>query len=219
MPFRELPGVTPCRFRKGERIIKAGDPVEYVYYLVKGSVNREMVTNKGYESIFSCKRTADLADSLIGILTLYNKTYNSVSRYDFIARTDCQCYRIPKEECKQYLRNHPALLEEVLSHAVREHANVVDLFLARREGSGTARLCMLLLERAKPDAEGKLTVSKKLTNIEIGKLLSIHKVTVSRMLRALREEGTIEKTEQGIVILNELRMKQYADNTQTLEYE
>ena len=96
MPFRELPGATPCRFRKGERIIKAGDPVEYVYYLVKGSVNREMVTNKGYESIFSCKRTADLADSLIGILTLYNKTYNSISRYDFIARTDCQCYRIPK---------------------------------------------------------------------------------------------------------------------------
>ena len=111
------------------------------------------------------------------------------------------------------------MLEEVLSHAVREHANVVDLFLARREGSGTARLCTLLLERAKPDAEGKLTVSKKLTNIEIGKLLSIHKVTVSRMLRALREEGTIEKTEQGIVILDELRMKQYADNTQTLEYE
>ena len=219
MPFRELPGATLCRFRKGERIIKAGDPVEYVYYLVKGTVNREMITNKGYESIFACKRTADLADSLIGILTLYNKTYNTLSRYDFIARTDCQCYRIPKEECKEYLRNHPVLLEEVLSHAVREHANVVDLFLARREGSGTARLCTLLLARAKPDAEGKLTVSKKLTNIEIGKLLSIHKVTVSRMLRALREEGTIEKTEQGIVILDELRMKQYADNTQTLEYE
>ena len=71
MPFRELPGVTPCRFRKGERIIKAGDPVEYVYYLVKGSANREMVTNKGYESIFSCKRTADLADSLIELVAYW----------------------------------------------------------------------------------------------------------------------------------------------------
>ena len=219
MPFRELPGATPCRFRKGELLIKAGEPTEYVYYLTKGVVYREMTTEKGYESIFSRKRTTDMADSLIGILALYNKTSGNVSKYDFVAHTECVCYRIPKEECKQYLRNHPALLEEVLSHAVREHANVVDLFLARREGSGTARLCTLLLERAKPDAEGKLTVSKKLTNIEIGKLLSIHKVTVSRMLRALREEGTIEKTEQGIVILDELRMKQYADNTQTLEYE
>ena len=36
MPFRELPGATPCRFRKGELLIKAGEPTEYVYYLTKG---------------------------------------------------------------------------------------------------------------------------------------------------------------------------------------
>ena len=218
MPFRELPGAVQCRFRKGERIIKMGEPTEYIYYLVKGTVYRELVTDKGYESIFSRKRTEDIADSLIGVLALYNKRKGTVSRYDFIAHTDCVCYRVPKDVCMEYLRNHPVLLEQVLQHAMNEYTQIMDLFLSRRDGSAAARLCVLLLERAKETEDG-LMISRKCTNVEISKLLSIHKVTVSRMLRALKEEGTVERSTAGLRILRPERLKQYAENEAILEYE
>ena len=219
MPFRDLPGVTKCRFKKGETILKAGEPVEYVYYLTKGTVYREMITAKGYESILSCKKASDVADALVGVLTLYNMTHNAISRYSFIAHTDCTCYQIPRDVCKTYLREHPDLLERVLSHAMREYTQLMNLFMSQREGSGAARLCALLLERAKQNAEGTLVVPKKCTNVELSKLLSIHKVTVSRMIRALREEGVVERVEVGMIVLQPERLKQYADNEDTLIYE
>jgi CRP-like cAMP-binding protein len=217
MPFRELPGAIPCRFRKGELLIKAGEPTEYVYYLTKGVVYREMTTEKGYESIFSRKRTTDMADSLIGILALYNKTSGNVSKYDFVAHTECVCYRIPKDACMEYLRANPALLEMILSFAMREYTHVLDLFLAKRDGSVGSRLCKVLLNWSKETEEGRI-VSRKCTNVEMAKLLSIHKVTVSRMLRALKEDGCIERTGVGLRILDADRLQQYANNELILEY-
>ena len=218
MPFRDLLGVTQCRFKKGEKLIVAGEEIEYIYYLIKGTVYRELVTAKGYEGIFACKKSEDIADALVGILSLYNKTGSVGSRYDFVAHTDCICYRIPKDVCMEYLRNHPALLESVLVHAVREHAKMTQLFLARREGTATSQLCSILLQRAK-ETENGLVVPRKLTNVEISKLISVHKVTVSRMLRALREEGTVERTADGLLILQPERLRHYAENIAILEYE
>ncbi len=219
MPFRELPGAALCRFRKGEHIIRAGEPIEYIYYLTKGTVYREIVTDKGYESILSRKGgSGDVSSLLVGILAAYNRNSRSISSSDFVARTDCSAYKIPVEVCKEYLRQNPALLEDALYCAMDEYTRVLSLFQSRRDGNGMSRLCALLLERANASDDG-LVVPRKCTNIEMSKLLSIHKVTVSRMLRALREEGTIEKSEKGLVILDPVRMKQYAENIQTLEYD
>lgn len=218
MPFRDLPGVVPCRFRRGECIIKAGEPIDYLYYLTKGTVYREVVTDKGYESILTRISGSSVIQSLVGILAVYNQNSGNVSSSDFFAHTDCTAYRIPVEVAKNYLRQHPELLEEVVIHAMNEYTKILTMFQSRREGSASARLCALLLERAKETEEGFL-VSRKCTNVEISKLLSIHKVTVSRMLRALKEEGVVERSTSGLLILQPNRLKQYADNELLLEYE
>lgn len=218
MPFRELPGVVQCRFRKGERIMKAGEPIEYIYYLTKGTVYREVVTDKGYESILSRKGSSNIVASLVGILAVYNRNNNNTTNSDFFAYTDCTAYRVPVNVCTEYLRQHPDLLEEVVRCGMDEYTRVLNLFQSRRDGSGSARLCALLLERAKKTENG-LMVPSKCTNVEISKLLSFHKVTVSRMLRALKDEGTVERSTAGLIILRPDRLKQYADNELTLAYE
>ena len=219
MPFRDLPGVTQCKFKKGERLIRAGEPIDYIYYLIKGSVYREVVTDKGYESTLSRKGGSnDVASSLVGILALYNRNTGSASTSDFVAHTDCLAYRIPAETCKEYLRQHPLLLEGVLHCSMDEYHRVLNMFQSRREGSGSARLCALLLERARETEHGSV-VPRKCTNVELSKLLSIHKVTVSRMLRALKEEGVVERTSEGLALLDLERLQQYAANEIELEYE
>lgn len=66
MKFTDLPGIEPCFFKKGEILIADGDRVDHVYYLRKGTVYREIVTDTGIESILSCKEGGGLTDSLIG---------------------------------------------------------------------------------------------------------------------------------------------------------
>ncbi len=161
-----------------------------------------------------------MAQALIGILAAYNNNNNNISTSDFVARTDCVCYRIPTETCKEYLKKHPDLLEEILYHAMDEYHNLLKLFEMRRDGSAGARLCSLLLERANWNEEEQvLAVSKKCTNVEISKLLGIHKVTVSRMLRTLKDDKAVERRPIGMVILDSDRLKQYADNEIELDYE
>lgn len=193
--------------------------MDAVYYLIKGTVYRELINDKGHESILSRKNNADVADALVGVLSLYNPTHGAFSRYNFIAHTDCTCYRIPGEVCKAYLRSNPELLERVIQHSMREYNQILNLFQTHKEGMASAKLCALLLERAKETEDGLRIVPRKCTNVELSKLLSVHKVTVSRMIRALREEGVVERATEGLVLLQPERLKRYAENKEVLIYE
>lgn len=217
MPFRDLPGVTQCRFRRGDYLIRVGESVEYIYYLLKGTVYREAVTEHGRERILSSKASGSIVESLIGILILYRRPDAGVSSNDFIAHTNCTCYRIPKDVCMEYLRQNPVLLEDVVRTAMDEYMRLMTLFQAKDEGHVAGRLCSLLLERSRQTEQG-LLVSKKFTNVEMAKFLSVHKVTVARILRVLKEEDTLARTTEGLLLKNLERLQQYAENEIELKY-
>lgn len=217
MPFRDLPGVTLCRFKRGDYLIRAGEQVEYVYYLLKGTVYRESVTDAGRERILSSKASGDIVQSLVGILILYRRPDTGVSSNDFIAHTNCACYRIPKDVCMEYLRRRPALLEDVVRTAMDEYMRLMALFQVKEEGHVAGQLCNLLLERGRETEQGVL-VSKKFTNVEMAKFLSVHKVTVARILRVLKEEGSVARTTEGLLLKNPEKLQQYAENKLELKY-
>lgn len=217
MPFRDLPGVTLCRFKRGDYLIRAGEQVEYVYYLLKGTVYRESVTDAGRERILSRKASGDIVQSLVGILILYRRPDTGVSSNDFIAHTNCACYRIPKDVCMEYLRRHPVLLEDVVRTATDEYMRLMMLFQAKDEGHVAGRLCSLLLERGRETEQG-LLVSKKFTNVEMSKFLSVHKVTVARILRALKDEETVVRVPEGLILQKPEKLRQYAENSVELKY-
>jgi len=218
MPFRDLPGVTQCRFKRGDYLIRAGEPMEYVYYLLRGTVYRESVTDSGHEHILSRKTGGNIVQSLVGVLNLYRRVNEGVSRNDFIAHTNCTCYRIPKEVCLAYLRQHPQLLEELVRTAMDEYVRLQALFQAKEEGCVAGKLCALLLERSHETEQG-LLVSKKITNVEMAKFLAVHKVTVARILRVLKEEQTVSRTPEGLLLHDPERLRQYAENQLVLKYE
>lgn len=55
MLFQGLPGVSVCRFRKGEYLMRRGEVMPYVYYLKKGEVKREVLSPYGSEMINTVK--------------------------------------------------------------------------------------------------------------------------------------------------------------------
>lgn len=214
MPFRDLPGVVECRFRKGDTIIYDGEEVKYIYYLQKGTVYREVITESGNESILSTKTGDSLVHSLVGILILYR---TGLSNSNFIARTNCLCYRIPKDVCMKYLLDHPPLLEDLVRLAMSECGRMFELFQMKSEGSTSSLLCELILRNAEA-RDGGVFLQKKYTNVEIAKFLSVHKVTVARILRVLKEEGCVARTKNGLEILDETKLQAYANGEKELVY-
>lgn len=217
MNFTDLPGISPCFFKKGEILIKDGDLVDYVYYLRKGTVYREIVTDTGVESILSCKEGGGLTDSIIGILLLYGTEPPYISGNNFVAGTDCYCLRIPAEAIKRYLYKRPELLEELVGTAVHECGYLMTLYLGKTEVPAPAALCYWMLERLEQDENGH-SYLPNYRHDDIAKFLNLHKVTVSRIFSALRREGVLEKTPQGFYVRDMKRLRAYAENMRHLKY-
>ncbi|MPN61807.1 hypothetical protein SDC9_209551 [bioreactor metagenome] len=65
---------------------------------------------------------------------------------------------------------------------------------------------------------GKLAVRKACTNVEISKFLGIHPVTAARIIKCLIDEKVIIRCRNGLTILDENKLKEYAQETRTMTY-
>lgn len=215
--LKALPGVKRCYFKKGDYLIRMGQRIDYVYYLEKGHVHREMVNENGARTFLSQKIGGQSIQSIVGLLSLYDEQGRDFADNDFIAATDCVCYRIPSEACKEFFLCHPKLLEKVVCTAVAVSNEVRRVYLTKTEVPAYVHLCQLILQNVVED-ETDLILPKVFTNIEIAKRVTTHKVTISRMLRVLREEGVIEKTPKGYRILDMAALQAYANGKKRLVY-
>lgn len=221
MPFREfrnLPGAELCYFQPGEYLIESGAPLRYIYYLQSGLVYREVVTASGNENFLSRRLDDDDADSIVGLLAMYTTADDGLMHSGFVAQTECVCWRIPVEECKRYMRAHPELLERALVLAMQEFAQLNSRFMARREKNAAALLCNVLINYSRKAEDGRIILSKKFTNVEISKFVSVHKVTVANMLRALKAQDCVERTPEGLWLKNIPLLKEYATGQRSLDY-
>ena len=52
----------------------------------------------------------------------------------------------------------------------------------------------------------------------MSRFLGIHKVTVAKIIKALKMEGIIDKEKEGIVILDKDKLASYAKAEKTIDY-
>lgn len=217
MELFKMPGVIPYEFNRNDCIIRQGDKVDYLYYLVSGTVYRIMITEKGDEIIFEVrdsKTAKNPMQAFIGVLVLYS---SGTSTNHFVAKSKCYGYKIPKEVFLKYVQDKPDMLTDLLHLAMCEYHRVTSSLQARQEGKVANRLCDFLLKNLVKD-QGQLLIGKKYNNAEISRFLGIHKVTVARILKALKEEGIILKDKEGIKILDEKKLEMYAKADRSLAY-
>jgi CRP-like cAMP-binding protein len=196
----KMPGVVYCEFEKGDCIIRQGELVETIYYLQSGSCYRCTITDKGEEIIYGIKESNDFVKSLLGVLIIFTDGY---SNNNFIAQSKCVCYKIPKKVFMEYVSDKPDILKKLLYMAMEEYRELNSSFQSRQEGKVANRLCNLLLKNAKIK-DGRLLVNKTYSNYgEISKFLGIHKVTVARIMKSLKEKGLIKIDKDGIIILDQ----------------
>ncbi|MEF2824032.1 MAG: Crp/Fnr family transcriptional regulator [Peptococcaceae bacterium] len=218
MPFRHLDGVEVCRFKAGDYLMRRGEVMSYVYYLKKGAVKREILTREGSTLIVTIKESGAITGSIVGLLEIFDQNFNGYCSDDFIAETGCLCYRIPVSVCKAYLRSHPALLEEALVMCIGQFDLLEAAYSKKKDMSAVDLVCEFLLSHDESGDEGIL-VPKKYTNVEIGKYLGIHSVTVSRIINCLRHDGCVVRTSQGLKLIDEAGIRMYLCGEKKMKYD
>ena len=200
-----MPGVSACSYKKGSYIIRQGEPITFVYYLAGGTCYRSYINEAGEENIYNYWQ----AGNYIGALTLIADPSLTVSVSNMVAKTDCVGYKIPKESFLILLDEEPELVKALLYRAIEEIHDMNQNYMYMKDGKIANRICQVLLERAE-EVEGQYIVDKSFTNAEQAKLLGVHPVTISRIMKALKEEGTITKGKHGITLTNRMQLERYS---------
>lgn len=214
MPFRHLPGVTSCRFKRGDYLFHIGDSIDYVYYLIRGRVKRETMTAGGHQIISAVKESGKITGSIVGLFSIYDEQFDGTATDDFVAMENCICYKVPVEVCKKYMLDHPNLLVQALGICISASDNFERLTNERSDLTAPARFCRFILEHG--GQEG--LVPKTYTNVEIGKFLSMHPVTVSRLIGALQKDHILLRRPQGLEVVDLARLEACAKGNYRLDY-
>ena len=222
MDLTNLPGVRFTTIKNGTVFIKQGERVDHIFYLTSGYFYRIMTTVKGDEVIYGLKSASeDLSKCLIGIFSLFgngsSRTHEGrLSSSDFVAMTDCEGYVIPKESVYTYLADNPEMMLLLLDVLADEYARLIKNYQAHQEQSVANRLCQLLLEHSTPNGDNtkRLVVVK---NVDLAGFLGVHKVTVARIIKALKELEIVERDGSSLYITDVPGMERYANGVY-LEY-
>ena len=111
----------------------------------------------------------------------------------------------------------PALLLDTIRLMTRETKRLTELYNSKREGDAASRLCALLLDQSRLK-DGQTIVPAYWNNLEIAKYLGIHTVTVSRILKILKQSGALKRSPQGLVLTDPAKIAAYAEHREQLNY-
>lgn len=185
---------TPTKkYSKGDIIYYQGDNAHSFYYLKKGKVRVYMTSPEGMEKTLS---TAS-AGEILGEAAFFDK----MPRISFArAITNIEVVPISRERLLELIKESPLLAMELLelqAARVRQLSTQIDaMTFLQADG----RIAKLLLENMQEE-KGKPTVT--LTHEEIGSIIGVSRVTVSKILNRLGRKNILS-TNYGSIVINDV---------------
>lgn len=180
-------------FPKGALIMDTDASTDGVYYIQEGIVDTVLSTHNGPEKVLYGLGVG----CVVGEVCCFVPGKNLEA---FVkARTDCVLYFFRRETIEGVIaRKHPELLLEmirILSHIERMYAILLQDSLSL---DFFGRLCRFLVYLARfkgapaQDAE-RVVVQVDVTQNDIAKLLGVHRVTVAKAVKKLKDQGVIRR--------------------------
>ena len=141
--LKTLEGSALHTFKRGEIIIRQGEPVNYIYYLTDGTCYRSAITEQGEEYFYWIRSSGNVIDSLLGVFSLYGCGYSGSS---ITAKSDCTCYRIPGDIFLKFADTSPVLLRSLLERCLRQYGDLDKMFHSYKEHKAGEQVAHVLLE-------------------------------------------------------------------------
>lgn len=179
----QMKEVTLHKFKRGEKILRQGEKIEWIFYLEKGTCYRSVITEQGEEFCYWIRNTDNRINALLGVFSLYGYGYSGST---ITAKTNCLCYRIPGKLFLKYADQRPKILRELLERCLRQYGDLDQIFHSYREKSAPQQVANVLLEEFKDKTE-----RKDCTFDYLSQKTALHRVTVAKIMSYLKETGIV----------------------------
>ena len=195
IPHQTVEHIVSAKAKKGDYILKAGEPCEAVYFLLKGKVTGEAYTDQGRAYSF-------LDFSKMYVLGDYEMLYNSAEHVISIkAEQNCNLLKLSRDHYINWIKQDVTALylrtNNILSVLTFERS--VDREFMQKNSK--ERLCLLLVrfyEVEEKDKNGNYTVQH--TQGELADKIGVNLRSVQRSIAALESEQLVQLKKGKMVI-------------------
>lgn len=183
-----LPNLIHKQWEPGEVLFRQGDPAERMILLKRGSIKLWKVTENGRELTLDIRRAGDF----LGESSLIEE--NPVYPVSASCLEPVMGCGIDKKVFERLIEEVPSFGVAVIRNLSRRIDHLTGKLGALSENNMEEKLYQVLINVAKQvgtERENGWSVDLPLTHEEIGFLAGIHRVTVTRVLKKLRDAGKI----------------------------
>jgi len=182
------------RIPKGTVILSMEGAVDGVYYVQEGIVETMLDTHAGPQKVLYRVGKG----CVFGEVCCFSPGMNQEV---FVkARTDCTLFFFRRETIEGVIaREHPRLLLElirILGHIVRMYGVLLQDTLSLDSFVRVCRFLVYLVRFQGADVTGKqvrVVVQSEVTQADIARLLGVHRVTVTKAVKKLKDQGIIQR--------------------------
>ncbi|MBX9613416.1 MAG: Crp/Fnr family transcriptional regulator [Burkholderiales bacterium] len=185
------------RFKRGEKIVEQGKKSNALFIVLTGRARVITADARGREVILATLNPGDY----IGEMSLIdNEPHSATVR----AEVQTDVLMLGRLEFARCLPENTSMAYAIMKGLVQRlrHADSKIESLALMDVYG--RVARALLEFAKPDANGILTIRDKISRQDIAKMVGASREMVSRVMKDLEERGFIETLDSGAMVIKEL---------------
>ncbi|AYC28547.1 Crp/Fnr family transcriptional regulator [Paenisporosarcina cavernae] len=186
-------------FTKDTYLFREGDPIKYLYFLVKGKVQLSKVTSEGRElTLRICGR-----NQLLGEVYLY--TDDSSYMLDAKVKDDVECFVFPLEELEKELQHNArlatAFMKWMCTNQQKTQTRFRDLILHGKKGALYSTLIRLSNSYGIQRADGIL-IDVQLTNQELANFCGMAREVANRLLGDLKKNEIVSSCDGKLLIRN-----------------
>lgn len=194
----------PKALKKSEALFYAGEKLEYLYAIRKGSVKTFSITRDGEEQITGFHQ----AGELIGIDALASKKHKSFAK----AMEETEFCAIPYKALDALAIKVPKIHQHMMNVMSNEISKQYDLMLTLNQRSADQRLASFLLNMytQSESYSQRPNINLNMTRAEIGNFLGLALETVSRLMSRFKNAKLIELNKREVKILNFPKLQEIA---------
>jgi CRP/FNR family transcriptional regulator, global nitrogen regulator len=193
-------------FERGKTIFFPGDPAERVYFLLKGAVKLSRVYEAGEEITVALLRE----NSVFGVLSLITGQ-KSDRFYHAVAFTNVELLSAPINHVQRSLNENTELsrlMLQGLASRILQTEMMIETLAHRDMASRLVSFLLILCRDFGVPSVNGITVDLKLSHQAIAEAIGSTRVTVTRLLGELRQEGRISIYKKKITVHNPVALSQ-----------
>ena len=193
-------------FERGKTIFFPGDPADKIYFLLKGAVKLSLVYEAGNEITVALLRE----NSVFGVFSLI-AGQKSDRFYHAVAFSAVELLSAPTNRVEEALKNNSdlsILMLKGLSSRILQTEMMIETLAHRDMGSRLVSFLLILCRDFGVPVSDGIHIDLKLSHQAIAEAIGSTRVTITRLLGDLRQQGIISIYKKKITVHNPINLSQ-----------